>query len=629
MSIGSAILYKNWRNIIHVSFFIFVLGMSAWMIGVVLILSTGDFIFDKLALTGGFIMVLGMTMFSYVFPHRTTFPSQLAYICLPLIIVAAGIPFNIYIVGLSDGAIQEPILGPLFPLYATTAAAYMFLSVFFILRNYRRASHKQRMQIAYLASGIAFLMTIALISDLILPMLHIYQFNLLGPAATLVFVVMTATAMVRHQLLDIRIVIQRSLIYSILLGGIIALYIGLLQILRYAFGPYDETVTFLTTVGTTIVGIFSAPHIERFFRKITDRIFFKDTYNYADALRTLSEVLHANVSFADLVRESEDALQTIFKNESTHITLSLHDEHEHVLSIPLTLDTNRIGSIHLGAKRSGDPYTPQDIHLLETFAYQAATALSRAQLYADAQDQAAVLERKVEERTHELSQTRIREQHMLNDLSHNLQTPLTILQTRLETLKRIVPDNRDIESFEQSLAGFSGFIYDLLALARLEGGRTPEYRAVSITDLLNDLTEEIEVIASVDDISVETDITPGLVVRGDERRLREALLNIASNALKYMPPDSPREKKITFSAILDTESVIVRIHDTGAGIHAEDMPRVFDRFYRGKDIPSDQKGTGLGLSITKQIIEQHRGTITLESVRDAGTTIEIRLPLLT
>lgn len=214
---------------------------------------------------------------------------------------------------------------------------------------------------------------------------------------------------------------------------------------------------------------------------------------------------------------------------------------------------------------------------------------------------------------------------MLNDLSHNLQTPLTILQTRLDALKRLLPDNRDISSFEQSLSGFSGFVYDLLALARLEGGRQSVHLRLSLSDLLIDIAEEIEVIASADDIGFQADIEHDIFVRGDERRLRELILNLASNALKYMSPTGTKEMHIQMRR--NGSWAEVRITDTGMGIAPEDLPRVFDRFYRGKDTPRERKGTGLGLSIAKSIVEHHHGTIHIESIKRQGTTVEIKLPL--
>lgn len=626
LAIGSWVFWTKPRHPINQSFFVFTLGVSTWTLALVALYVTHDFVFDAFAWIGYLLMIAGIVAFARLFPSGTTLSPQFSFIYIPLGLCAAIIPFNGFIssITIDEQGFVDPQLGPLFPVFVVTTLIYLCLITYLFTINFRQSRGRTRAQMLYLISGIACFIGAFVLFDVLLPIVDIYQLNLLGPASSLIFTILVAVAIVRHQLLDIRVVIQRSLVYSILLGCVVGIYIVLLQFMHYALGPYDETATFISTISTTIIGIFSAPYIERFFRRVTDRIFFKDTYSYPDAVHTLSEVLHRNITLTDLVRESELALAQICKAEGVRIVLDGAADTDADLTIPLMLDGAPIGSIALQQKLSGDPYTAQDMQLLTTFAYQAATALSRAQLYAAAQNQTVILEQRVAERTRELSESRAREQQTLNDLSHNLQTPLTVLQTRLETFKRMMPHNRDITSFEQALAGFSEFVYDLLALARLEGGRAPAHEPLSLSALIADITEEIEVIAAADDITVRAVIAPRLTVHGDERRLREAFLNVASNALKYVRPDGPRQ--VTIQADRDAAGVRVRITDTGIGIAAAELPRVFDRFYRSAAIPAELKGTGLGLSITKRIVEHHHGTIHIESTIGTGTTVTIHLP---
>jgi signal transduction histidine kinase len=487
----------------------------------------------------------------------------------------------------------------------------------------------RRTQLLYVLVGLIVTLAGQVLFDVILPLLGELRFFTLGPIASVFFALGCGYAIARHKLLDIRIVAQRGLVYTLLLVTIVGLYVSLAVVIGLVLKDSTDASIFFSAGITVVAGIFGAPAVERYFRKMTDRIFFKDTYDYPAALHTLSGVLHANVAFADLVRESEAALARILRASSVRITLGTPLESAHAergsLRISIELDGDGIGCIYVGPKRSGDPYAPEDVQLLRTFAYQAATALSRAQLYADAQKHAAELETKVQERTRELSEANDRERQMINDISHNLQTPLTILQTKLDQLKPIVKDDTEIRSFEQSLTGFSGFVYDLLALARLEGGRKPEYETIDLSLLLADLAEEIGTIAAADNAKVETAIAPGIRVFGDARRLREAFMNIASNALKYLKEDGAR--RLSFDARIESDDAIVVIRDTGIGIAAADLPHIFDRFYRGKDMPKELKGTGLGLAIAKRIVEQHAGSIMAQSELGSGTEIRIRLPL--
>lgn len=494
----------------------------------------------------------------------------------------------------------------------------------------REHDQLRRTQLLYVIIGLIITMSGQVFFDVILPLLGELRFYTIGPLTSVFFGLGCAYAIARHHLLDIRIVAQRGLIYSVLLVGIVGLYVGLAVVTGLLLRDSTDASIFFSAGITVVAGVFGVPAVERYFRRVTDRFFFKDTYDYGVALHTLSSVLHANVAFADLVRESETALKEILRATSVQITLGNGKKDapdgDISLRVPIELDGEDIGCIYIGEKRSGDPYSPEDIQLLETFAYQAATALSRAQLHAEAEQHAAALETKVRERTRELSEAHDRERQMINDISHNLQTPLTVLQTKLDQLKPSMKDAAEIRSFEQSLAGFSGFVYDLLALARLEGGRKPEFETISLTALLEDLAEEIGTIAEDRAIRFVKDIECDMQVSGDERRLREAFMNIASNALKYMREDGG--KYVSLEAHMDGASAVIAVKDSGIGIAKSDLPHVFERFYRGKQTPKDMKGTGLGLPIAKLIMEQHAGSITAKSVPGEGTLIEMRLPLI-
>ncbi|HEY0011208.1 MAG TPA: ATP-binding protein [Candidatus Paceibacterota bacterium] len=236
-----------------------------------------------------------------------------------------------------------------------------------------------------------------------------------------------------------------------------------------------------------------------------------------------------------------------------------------------------------------------------------------------------MLEAKVDERTREIRALQEEQRRMIVDLSHNLQTPLAILKSKIDRLRRTVAHDTELAALEQSVDSLSTFIYDLMELATLEQSLKKEGRArVSLSALLEELAEEVSVIADSADIKVEGDITPGVMVVGNEKRLREALMNLASNAVKYMREDGVKE--IGFRLRVEDHTAHVTITDTGIGIAAEDLSHIFERFYRGST-KYGTSGTGLGLSIVKSIVVDHGGTITAESEAGAGTTFSLTFPL--
>ncbi|HEY0948263.1 MAG TPA: ATP-binding protein [Candidatus Paceibacterota bacterium] len=629
VSIGTYVFLRKPEDRARQAFFLFVTGGALWVGGFVLLSLTHNFSFDIVTNYGGLLLIAGTLWFAQNFPRPIMLPVRSWLLYFPFLIIAAGvIPQQLIVLGIEPlpGGGFVPIVGPLLPLWSLIAVTYTLAAILILIYRFRRSTGRERLQLGYVFAGVSTFALSAVAFDMVLPVFGVTELKGIGPLTSIVFVGATAYAIARHQLMDIRIVIQRGFTYSVLLGLIVICYLSVLSVLGTLFPNEASGISLAASLVTITLGIIGVPYIERWFRKATDRIFFKGTYEYATALETLSAVLHANVELSDLVRESEQALARILRATSVRIALGQSAHKNAVLLVPIGLDGEHIGCIQVEAKRSGDPYTPQDLQLLKTFAYQAATALSRAQLYADVKEHARDLEAKVAERTRELSQTQARERQMLNDLSHNLQTPLTVLQTRLDRLKPILKDQAEVRALEQSLGSFSGFVYELLSLARLEGGRRVARIPLDLSALVSELVDEISVIAENRGIWVESRIDEGLYVKGDERQLREALMNLASNALKYLKPDG--ERSIAFTLMRESDAVVLEIRDTGTGIAPEDLPRIFERFYRGSRVRDDLQGTGLGLAIVKRIVEQHKGTVSAQSVHSQGTTMTVRLPLL-
>jgi signal transduction histidine kinase len=579
-------------------------------------------------------MWFGLTLFSHAFPEsRAPRPAFFAAF-IPLAAAVVLLPFNLIIRDASfgpDGTIR-PVLGPLFPWFMGLMVWHGALVAFLFARNFKRAAGKARMQMLYLATGLLCFLSCFLIFDIILPFFGVFELNLIGIDASLAFVLFAAYAIIRHQLLDIRIVFQRSLVYSLLLSCIVSFYILVIAALNFLLEADDGTTQLIGAVVTTAAGIFGVPFIERWFRAATDWIFFKETYDYAEALHNLTLALHTSLDSGELVRTAEEKLERILRADGVRILLGTQEREPaasspRALSFPIMLDGRSIGRIEVGPKRSGDAYAAEDARLVETFAYQAATALSRAQLYEKTREHAEELEVKVRERTRELEDAQASQRQMLMDISHSLQTPLAVFQTKLEQMRRSVADDLDVRSFEQSLSSLSEFIYDVLALARLEHGSEAKKRErVPLRDLVGEVAEELGTIAASRGVTVTASLLPEPVfVEGDPKRLREALLNLASNALKYLREDGPRTIAIELGVEGTRARVVIR--DAGIGIPPEDLPHVFDRFYRSPRAPKDAEGTGLGLTIVKRIIEGHGGAIHAESALGSGTTMTIELPL--
>lgn len=626
------VLIKNPKSLLHRSFFAFATGGALWMSGIGLISLTKSFAFDRLVNLGGLVFVVGFFMVARAIDVPMRFRVNKYFLYAPIVLDAAFVLSGDLInrgmkIGL-DGSLT-PVPGPFIVPHALLTLSYTVFGVAILAYKFRHSVGKERLRIKYMFLATGIFMATAVICDAVLPATGISSLNLIGPLSSIFFIGLTAYAILRHELMDIRIAIQRGMIYAALFALITTFYLGIVMVVGVLVGRSSSAAMILTSIITTIVGISTMPAIERYFRRVTDRFFFKDSYDYADALRELSAIVYTTIEFEPLVEKAQALIKSIFRCESVRIAISNEDHaasgpYMQALRVPIVLDGAEIGSISCGKKRSGDRYAPQDVKLIETFAYQAATALSRAKFYGEIKNYAETLESKVQERTNDLRQAQESQKQMMVDLSHNIQTPLAIFQTKIEQLKRIFRADPAVSNFEQSLKDLSSFIYNLMALAKLEHRTRPELATpVNVSALLADIADEVTVIGGSRGIAVRAAIAPDVFIKGNAKELREAILNLASNAVKYMRKTGKRE--IVVALTRSDGKAVLSVADTGVGIAEDDVKRLFERFYRARR--SDNSiGTGLGLAVTRQIVDLHGGRIWCESREGAGATFFIELP---
>ena len=204
----------------------------------------------------------------------------------------------------------------------------------------------------------------------------------------------------------------------------------------------------------------------------------------------------------------------------------------------------------------------------------------------------------------------------LANVAHEFQTPLAILRGNIEILAGDGNDDkvRAARIAQATIEYLSRLIDSLLKTARESG-------AVELAALIREVYDDCALLAEDKNIDFVV-ASENVVVAGDRDRLKEVLLNLVSNALKY----TPRGGRIAVD-VKGVDCAEIVVEDTGIGISPENLPRIFERFYR---IPGtgDVRGTGLGLHICKQIIEAHGGTISVESELGRGSRFIVRLPEL-
>ncbi len=213
------------------------------------------------------------------------------------------------------------------------------------------------------------------------------------------------------------------------------------------------------------------------------------------------------------------------------------------------------------------------------------------------------------------------------DVAHELRNPLHILQGNLEGLIEGVyePDPEQYNAMLDEVRALSRLVEDLLTLSRAETGDLAlVLETVQITDLLADVETSFSGLAASAGVTLQRSGGTGLAIHADAGRLDQVLSNLVINALRYTQPGGA----ITLAAEPTPDGLRLRVSDTGAGIPPEDLPFIFDRFWRGDPSRSHTKGAGagLGLAIARQLVQAHEGLIHVESEPGQGTTFTIDLP---
>ena len=222
-----------------------------------------------------------------------------------------------------------------------------------------------------------------------------------------------------------------------------------------------------------------------------------------------------------------------------------------------------------------------------------------------------------------------RQKQFTSDASHELRAPLAVIEAEstlaLQKERPATDYQQSLETISQESRQMSSLIDQLLTLARADAGKEQwNFTKVNLGSLVSNLSTDIEVLCQEKGLSLQSGKTPDLVVEGDEARLRELFMNLLNNAVRYTP--SPGT--ISVSLRREGQMAVVAVKDTGIGIPAEDMPFIFERFYRvDKARSRTEGGTGLGLAISKHIAEAHGGKIQVESQVGVGSTFSVWLPL--
>lgn len=555
---------------------------------------------------------------------------------------------------------------------------YMLASFALLLRNYKKIeSNLQKNQARYIFVAFAF----AYIGSVdILPTygISIYPFGFICIA---IFMSIIAFAIVKHHLMDIEIVIRRTAVYA----GLFAFVYGTFSVVTILgqdfFREFLGWGRWVSMIPTVLIITAALRPLETFLTNATEKFLFQKKYDYRDLLKTFTNEVLTVLDIQQLPHQTIAGLIRILKLESASILLHAKDakiyrmvaqigvkerelsfdetgtfisylklanhpilrdkesqkiEGESALKdsfkklnaqlcLPISLHDDLIGVLSLGAKKSGEDYTQEDIDILNTLAKTEAIAISNARLFDElskTQAEAAQREKMAVIGT------------LAAGINHEICNPLGIVRGQCEMFLLNVRDGLYKEKSQVELLGiFSEVMNKVIEQTdratgitkRLSGFAKPskksEIVAVNVDKELDEIVSLIGHDLALNNIEFRKDFPEGFPpILGDHKQIQEVLFNIIRNAAQAMDKKSGR---IIVSGFSQNGSAIIRIADNGSGIPPDKMDQIFNPFYTTKE---PGKGTGLGLFIVKQVVEKNRGTISVESDLGVGTTFTLKFP---
>ena len=489
--------------------------------------------------------------------------------------------------------------------------------------------------------------------------------------------VCVAIAILKFRLMNINLVINRSLVYSLLTVFMVGVYLITVELLRLVFVRTAIVHGDWISIGAAVLAAAAFQPGRRRIQLLVDKTFFRREYDYRKAVLNFSTRVHKIMSpghlLSEFIRavmealpcdklgvlvwapaEGEDPQMVLCegmderaagallsfppppggvwaREEAVRTTQGMDFSKPDLLktlgleiAMPLPFGSGAMaGWLAAGRKKSGLRYTGEDLELMATLAADLAAGLLRVRLQEE-----IVYERASREKADELS---LLKTEFISSVSHELRTPMNSLQSLSELLESgKVQDGDRRERLLHLMAGECGrlsrFIHNVLDFGKIEQGtKLYDPRTAPIQPVIREVVDLVRSAAAGEDLGLTAEM-PGedVLLEADQDAVRQALLNLVDNAIKY----SQGRKEITVRLLPGSESVEIQVEDKGIGIEPASRERIFEAFFRSPEaVRHNPKGVGLGLKIVKHIMDAHGGRIGLRSEPGKGSTFSLIFPV--
>lgn len=597
---------------------------------------------------------------------------------------------NLMIIRLERGevGIQIAEATPLYGLQ-TLYTAFAFGVSFLWLRIKAHQDHDPRIgnQVRFIIAGAIAALVVGSIGGF----LNISGSNLLSPLAVAIFAASAFFAIFRHGLFDIRLVVARSAAYLLSLGLITSIFFFLIFGFSSAIieNRFSDSIQRAFYVFVTIMLVLSYPPLKKYFDRLTNRLFYRDAYEAQVLLNKLNTSLVSNIELMYLLDKSARIVSSEIKNEycsfvilskakseirvfgMRHIEITNaelevvtkrldHTRKKTILATDLSPDNplletmqkhslmaitklvtrgGRIGYMLLGDKKSGNPYSREDVEILDIIGDELAIAIQNALRFEEIQRFNVTLQHKIDEATHQLRRANVRlkeldktKDEFISMASHQLRTPLTAVKGYLSMVLegdtgKIKSDQKEL--LQRAFDGADRMVYlisDLLNVSRLQSGKfVIENKPTDLIKLISAQVEQLQESAANHQLKLAfhkpANFPKQLML--DETKTQQVIMNFMDNAIYYTPAGG----KVDVALNATDKEITYTVTDTGLGVPKAEQPHLFAKFYRaGNARKMRPDGTGLGLFMAKKVIVAQGGAIIFKSEEGKGSTFGFSFP---
>ncbi|MDP3982922.1 MAG: ATP-binding protein [bacterium] len=648
-----------------------------------------------------FIISLGsiINLLVYLFLH--TFPKDKLQLKKTMLIALISVTMMLFIAGFTnlifksisiEDNVVVPQPGLLMPVFLLHTIILVFGGIVTIFLRYRKSLGQERAKIRYVFIGFIILFSLIIILNFLLPVfLKFGYFVSLLPIYILLFNVIITYAIVRYRLMEIKLIVARTVTYFLLVTTLAGVYAsGLFVVGNFITREPSSSVNLITSTLLALVMAFTFQPLRRRLERATDKLFYRDRYDVNHLLGKLGRLMASTYDLTDLSQGVLDQMESNLKATNATIVLvkgsrvdwsltvgssksklvandikkviaagpnkgsnvlvfdeldeggvkEIMRKNEFSVVVPLIAERVVIGALILGDKASGDVYTSEDINVLEIIGPQISVAIDNARAYEEIKQFNIKLKKEIEEATSNLrgANKRLRDLDKIKDefisiTSHELRTPMTAVKSYLwmvlnKSGKNLGKKGTDhLNRAYVSTQRTINLVNDMLDVSRIEGNRFEINK------------EKIDIVELANECMRE------LMGRAHERKVKllvqkkkmqlvfvdhDKIYQVMDNLIGNALKFTPKGGLITVGFASKGKFIAVGVRDTGTGISKADQKRLFKKFGRVESsytAMAEVGGTGLGLYVSKQIVEMHGGKIWIESEVGKGSTFLFTIPV--